>query len=96
MTTYKYGMSGPGVADLQTQLNKLGAGLTVDGKFGPATSRAVSDFQTENGLTVDGIAGPATQCMIDRRIYEKIGEKVTAALDALAELPEVKELDKLL
>lgn len=96
MTVYKYGMCGSGVRDLQAQLNKLGAGLAVDGKFGPATSRAVSEFQTENGLTVDGVAGLATQSMITSRIHEKIGSKMTAALEAIAKLPEIKELEKFL
>lgn len=94
MTTYKYGMSGAGVRELQAQLNKLGHRLTVDGKFGPNTSRAVADFQVDNDLLADGVAGPATQAMIARRINEKTGEKVQAAFEAVAKLPEVEELGK--
>lgn len=94
MTTYKYGMSGAGVRELQAQLNKLGHRLTIDGKYGTKTSRAVSDFQDENGLENDGIAGPATQTMIARRIAEETGKNLQAALDAIAKLPEVKELEK--
>lgn len=94
MTTYKYGMSGAGVRELQAQLNKLGHQLKVDGKYGANTSRAVSDFQDENGLANDGIAGPATQTMIARRIAEETGKNLQAALDAIAKLPEVKELEK--
>ena len=94
MTVYKYGMSGAGVREVQAQLNKLGYRLTIDGKYGPATSRAVSDFQGENGLVIDGIAGPATQTMIARRIAEETGRNLQAALDAIANLPEVKELEK--
>ena len=94
MTTYKYGMSGAGVRGVQAQLVKLGHRLTIDGKYGANTSRAVSDFQEENGLVVDGVAGPATQTMITRRINEKTGEKMTAALAAVAKLPEVKGLEK--
>lgn len=96
MTTYKYGMSGAGVREVQAQLNKLGHTLTVDGKFGPLTSRAVSDFQEANGLTVDGVVGPATQEAIIIRINERIGEKMTEALEAVAKLPEFKALEKLL
>lgn len=94
MTTYKYGMSGAGVRELQAQLNKLGHQLKADGQYGPLTSRAVSDFQEENGLVIDGIAGSATQDMITRRINEGTGEKLHAALSAVAELPEFKELEK--
>lgn len=96
MTVYQYGMSGAGVRELQAQLNKLGGSLDTDGKYGPATSRAVSNFQSDNGLVVDGVAGPATQSMLTRRINEKIGEKMQAALSALADVPEIKELEKLL
>ena len=94
MTTYKYGMAGAGVRELQAQLNKLGHRLSIDGKYGANTSRAVSDFQEENGLVIDGIAGPATQDMLTRRIYENTGEKLHEALDAIAKLREVKELEK--
>lgn len=96
MTVYKYGMSGAGVRTLQKDLNKLGFNLAVDGKFGPATKYAVSDFQTDNGLLEDGVAGPATQRMIARRINEKIGEKVTVIISKIAEMPEYKELEAFL
>lgn len=94
MAVYKQGMSGSGVKDLQAQLNKLGAGLSPDGQYGPKTTEAVEWFQKNNGLTVDGVAGPATLAVIDTRINTIIGEKVTAALEALAKVPEVKELAK--
>ncbi len=35
-------------------------GITVDGKYGPATKKAVADYQKKNGLKVDGDAGPET------------------------------------
>lgn len=94
MAVYKQGMSGSGVRDLQAQLNKLGAGLTADGQYGPATKKAVEKFQRDNNLAADGVAGPATLAAITTRIHTKIGEKVQAALDALAKVPEVKELEK--
>ena len=46
---------------LQQLLNeKIGAGLEVDGIFGPKTNQAVRDYQKKNGLQVDGIVGPKT------------------------------------
>lgn len=51
----KLGSKGVWVRRLQNRL-----GLTVDGKFGPATLHAVKTFQRRKGLTVDGIVGPAT------------------------------------
>lgn len=60
ITTVRSGDSGGAVSALQVQLNKTGAGLSVDGAFGAATQAAVQSFQSAAGLTVDGIAGPQT------------------------------------
>ena len=43
------------VAALQSAL-----GITADGVYGPATRRAVRNYQRNQGLAVDGIAGPVT------------------------------------
>ncbi|WP_373499825.1 peptidoglycan-binding protein [Desulfococcus sp.] len=55
---------------LQEALNDLGANprLVVDGRYGPATRRAVKDFQTIAGLVTDGIAGPVTEASIRLRL----------------------------
>lgn len=45
---------------LQRSLNRLGAKLTVDGRYGRATADAVKVFQINNGLPVDSIANEAT------------------------------------
>nr|WP_281271936.1 peptidoglycan-binding protein [Oceanobacillus bengalensis] len=55
------GNTGQDVRELQQKLNALGYSLAVDGSFGPATERAVRDFQRDQGLAVDGSYGPATQ-----------------------------------
>ena len=48
------------VRSLQYLLNAHGAGLQVDGIFGPRTNAAVRAFQRANGLVVDGVVGPRT------------------------------------
>lgn len=54
------GSEGEWVRTLQLMLNDEGAGLEVDGDFGPLTEKAVMAFQTKRGLAVDGIAGANT------------------------------------
>lgn len=54
------GSRGESVRALQSLLNLHGETLSVDGSYGPATEKAVKDFQTKSGLTVDGKCGPAT------------------------------------
>lgn len=55
------GSRGDAVRDLQRALNDNGAGLAVDGKFGPRTNDAVQSFQSDSGLEVDGVVGPLTR-----------------------------------
>lgn len=65
-TALRNGSSGPDVAQLQTWLNGVRSrwpqlpSLTVDGRYGSATARAVAEFQTLTGLSVDGVAGANT------------------------------------
>jgi len=54
------GARGPAVAALQARLNARGAGLALDGLYGPVTGLAVRRWQAQNGLVADGIAGPET------------------------------------
>jgi putative chitinase len=55
---------------LQEALNDLGAEprLVIDGRYGPATRRAVRAFQEAAGIVVDGIAGPVTEAAIRLRL----------------------------
>ena len=55
-----YGSTGSSVSALQEKLNANGYDLEVDGEFGPATQKAVKDYQKKKGLQVDGIAGAET------------------------------------
>jgi peptidoglycan hydrolase-like protein with peptidoglycan-binding domain len=60
------GSSGPDVALIQRWLNGIRERwpiihqLTVDGRFGSATTTAVKTFQTLEGIPADGKVGPTT------------------------------------
>ncbi len=54
-------LRGDDIAELQDALNQLGFDCgRPDGIFGPATMRALEDFQRNGGLTADGVCGPHT------------------------------------
>ena len=54
------GNRGGAVTNLQSLLNKAGANISEDGKFGRGTYNAVRDFQSAAGIGVDGVVGPRT------------------------------------
>ncbi|MBT2476857.1 peptidoglycan-binding protein [Streptomyces sp. ISL-94] len=58
--TLRQGSRGEIVKTLQGQLTQHGHRVAVDGTFGPATTAAVKDFQSEHNLTVDGAVGQKT------------------------------------
>lgn len=64
MTALELGARGGAVWWLQDQLAQLGAGLDVDGAFGPQTDRAVRAFQDAQALAPDGAAGELTQAAL--------------------------------
>ena len=59
------------VKELQTDLTKLGYSLGIcgiDGDFGPATEKAVKEFQRDHGLTQDGVCGPKTWAALEEAV----------------------------
>lgn len=62
-TAVELGSVGDDVRCLQTRLQEVtvtGGEIVVDGNYGPATDRAVRDFQEVQNLVVDGVAGAET------------------------------------
>ncbi len=73
-------MQGTDVKVLQCMLNKMpedfiGQALAEDGMYGPATERAVKNFQLIIGIRVDGIVGPQTFYALGKEIGKYIEEK---------------------
>lgn len=54
-------MEGSDVLKLQEALKKAGIVVGTDGEFGPATDKAVKEFQQQKGLKPDGIVGTRTR-----------------------------------
>lgn len=73
------GDKGKQVGELQTDLTKLGYKLTIDEIYGPATEKAIEDFQRKNGLSVDGIAGPKTLSTLAKALEPKKEEEKPVA-----------------
>ena len=67
----KLGDKGGNVKSLQTDLNKLGSKIGIDGSYGPATKKAVIEFQTKHKIKVDGLAGIGTQSKIKELLDNK-------------------------
>lgn len=83
------------VRQLQQLLNeKMGAGLQVDGIFGPKTEKAVRDYQTANRLQVDGIVGPKTWGALLSTQNSGAAEEKPQALSPAEEVK--KELDSVM
>jgi murein L,D-transpeptidase YcbB/YkuD len=61
--------SGSLTREQQIQTALKAAGLyngSIDGKIGPATKRAIEQFQSQNSLKVDGKVGPQTWAALER------------------------------
>jgi peptidoglycan hydrolase-like protein with peptidoglycan-binding domain len=70
------GTSGEAVKKLQGAL-----GIAADGQFGPATEKALREYQRKNGLAVDGMAGPETLA------HMKLFKEITAKTVEMSQVP---------
>jgi peptidoglycan hydrolase-like protein with peptidoglycan-binding domain len=85
----KRGMTGTAVRTLQRWLGLAGFSLAVDGRFGPATQRAVRSFQRAHRLKATGIvdrgtARALTAAAATAPITPQIGGDVRARIAAVA------------
>lgn len=64
------GDTGPRVRRLQRALARLEYDVSPDGAFGPATTAAVRQFQTDAGLDADGVVGAGTVRAINEALAE--------------------------
>jgi peptidoglycan hydrolase-like protein with peptidoglycan-binding domain len=60
MGLYELVLLAPGTVGESVKKLQQALGVAADGRFGPATQKALRDFQAKNGLDADGLAGPAT------------------------------------
>ena len=82
--TFQQGSSGLDVRTIQYLLNARGAGLAIDGIFGPRTNAAVRSFQGSQGLAIDGIVGQHTWSSLLITVQRgSTGSAVRAAQDQL-------------
>lgn len=77
----RIGDAGPIVQAVQLELARLGYPLEGTGNYGPATERAVRDFQARHTIEADGELGPEVASAIDRALEAR---KPPAAPSAVA------------
>ncbi|QTD42521.1 peptidoglycan DD-metalloendopeptidase family protein [Sporosarcina sp. Te-1] len=65
----------PDVRELQSNLNKLGYKLVVDGKYGEATMNAVINYQDRRNLLADGVPGLVTVASIKKDLPNYIAKE---------------------
>jgi peptidoglycan DL-endopeptidase CwlO len=63
--TVRPGDEGADVRRLQEALRRLNYNVTADGKYGPATVRAVRELQTSRSLVADGVVGRSTWAVLN-------------------------------
>lgn len=90
------GDQGEDVREMQKMLIACGydcGDSGADGKFGPATDKAVRAMQSDAGLTVDGIYGPASRAALQKMYDARTGSGTQAS--TLYGLPEDQAIAKM-
>jgi len=84
----RLGSRGPMVRDLQRELRRRGARITVDGAYGPGTRRAVMRQQKRLHMAVTGVA--------DQRLLARLGIQTLgiASLKVTATVPPGVRMDR--
>ena len=90
-TTIRRGSTGAAVKALQRTLK-----LPVDGVFGPATDKAVREFQAGKQLRVTGVVTGNVWKALDGKSYDKDGSVSRSSLRRGSTGASVKELQRLL
>jgi len=70
--------------DMEIQTALKNAGLyngKVDGKLGPASKKAIAEFQKQNGLKADGKVGPKTWAALSTHLSGATAAPAAAAAD---------------
>jgi peptidoglycan hydrolase-like protein with peptidoglycan-binding domain len=57
--------------DIQRALKNAGFDVTVDGKMGPKTKKAIEEFQKSKGLKADGKVGPKTWAELEKYLIRQ-------------------------
>jgi hypothetical protein len=67
-TTLRRGSRGHDVKVLQSWLTHLGYRTSIDGVFGPGTTRSVRSFERHEQLTVDGVMDTSEEALLRKRM----------------------------
>lgn len=87
------GARGNDVTRLQQALRRRGGSLGADGVFGPATQRALEDFQRAEGLPVTGVADAETWDRLDELRRGDSGDSVRALQEGINRVRRAQGLD---
>ncbi len=67
----------PTAHEIQTALKNAGFYTgSIDGKIGPASKKAIVEFQKANSLAADGKVGPKTWGVLERYLKPVVQEKI--------------------
>ncbi len=98
LPTLRQGSRGDEVKGLQNALQARGYDSgPLDGVFGPATTEAVRQFQTDFGLDVDGIVGPNTWAALNVYVVQSgdtLSDIAEQQLGRADSWPDIFELNR--